>query len=40
MKLPAIAAPVHSGNSRLAWRASKTEPAIVQAMVTPMAPTA
>ena len=33
-KLPAIAAPVHSGNRRLACRASKTEPATVQAIVT------
>ena len=39
-KLPAIAAPVHSGNRRLAWRASKTDPAMVQAIVTPKAPTA
>ena len=33
-KLPAIAAAVHSGNRRFACRASKTEPAIVQAIVT------
>ena len=30
-KLPAIAAPVQMGNNRFAWRASNTDPAIVQA---------
>ena len=35
---PAMAAPVQSGNRRLACRASKTEPAIVQAIVTAIAP--
>ena len=39
VKLPAIAAPVHSGNRRLAWRASNADPAMVQAIVTPNAPT-
>ena len=39
-KLPAIAAPVHSGNRRFAWRASKTEPATVQEIVPAMVPEA
>ena len=39
-KLPAIAAPVHNGNRRLACRASNTDAAIVHTMVTEMAPTA
>ena len=39
-KLPAMAAPVHSGKSRFAWRASNTDPAIVHAIVTPIVPTA
>ena len=39
-KLPAMAAPVHSGKSRFACRASKTDPAIVHAIVTPIVPTA
>jgi len=37
-KLPAIAAAVHTGNRRFACRASNTDPAIVQAIVTPTAP--
>ena len=37
---PAMAAPVHSGKRRFACRASKTDPAIVQAIVTANAPMA
>ena len=39
-KLPAIAAAVHSGKRRFAWRASKVEVATVQPIVTAVAPAA